>query len=248
MGNLSEEVHGFIQTAGRFLKLRYRLAAHEEEEVAQEISLQIAKVIKKDVPIEKKDAYIRAIARNVTASYLRRKKNLVSLDQLAEIDLDPPDQGPELSPLEAMIREENHKFLFEAITYLGEEFGRTLLAIHCERLSAKEVAEAEGVKLNTVYWRVSRAEEQLMGKLQQRFSTLFHAHRRQEEEPAKVRSYRQKREQFNAAEQQMLDLHFFEEKSPAAVVQQLLPGILPMSGQYRDFLGQVETLIAKATG
>ena len=230
------------------MKLRYRLAPHEEEEVALEISFQIAKVIQKDVLIEKKDAYIRAITRNVTASYLRKKKNLVSLDQLAEIDLDPPDRGPALSPLEEMIREENHRFLFEAITSLGDELGRTLLAIYLEGLSAKEVAEAEGVKLNTVYWRVSRAEEQLVGKLQQRFSTLFNAQQRQAEEPAHVVAYRQNRDQFSEGEQQMLDLHFFEKKGAAAVVQQLLPGVLPMSGQYRDFLGQVETLIAKATG
>ncbi len=229
------------------MKLRYRLAPHEEEEVALEISLQIAKVIQKDVPIEKKDAYVRAITRNVTASYLRKKKNLVSLDQLAEIDLDPPDRGPDLSPLEEMIREENHRFIFAAITSLGDEFGRTLMAVHCEGLSAKEVAEAEGVKLNTVYWRVSRAEEQLVGRLQQRFSTLFHAHQRQEEESPEVRAYRRGRDQFSEGEQQMLDLHFFEGKRAEAVVQQVLPGVLPMSGQYRGFLGEVEALIAKAT-
>jgi|GEM_PF-6648709 len=205
---MDDELRPLLESAARFLRTKYRLAEHEQEELEQEIALAVAKSAHRG-GVRDREAYARAIARNVAVTYFRRRKGVQSLDELEAYG----EPAPTPTSLEELIRRENHRELYRAIAGIGDDHRRVLLAVYCDGLDPERIAELEGIKPKSVYTRLSRAEAQLRAMLKPRFSTL-HRHWEKRIVVPKNRT---------PEERQVLELHATEGLDARAIARRLLP-------------------------
>ncbi|MBI2930820.1 MAG: sigma-70 family RNA polymerase sigma factor [Planctomycetes bacterium] len=238
----SSDVRSFLEAAGRFLAKRYRLAPHEEEELRQEVALAVADLIRKGTAVEHREAYARAIARNVAVDWLRRKRHVQSLDELRCGQGEEPTSPSAATPLEALIRSENERFLYAALMGLSGEYRRVLLAVHGEGLKPARIAAMEGIAPKTVYTRLARAEAELVAVLRRRFSTLYRGGERRRAERGESAAYRARRHEWSEGERQVLDLHFLEGKDARSIAAQLLPDAAAIEARIRE----IDDLIGRA--
>jgi RNA polymerase sigma-70 factor (ECF subfamily) len=223
MEDFADDLSLILQSAGKFLVRRYQLTQDEEEELRQEVALAISETLKKKVPIEAREAYVRAIARNVAVTYFRKKKRIASLDELRLLEVEPCSKDSSEEPLRRLIREENERLLFQALDSLSPEYRRVLLAVHLEGMDSATVAQAEGVKPKTIYTKLARAEAKLRERLKARFSTLYRGGGKRKGASSLKDAYVKCRDRWSLEERQVLDLHFLEGKDAPSIARQLLP-------------------------
>ncbi|MBI2930053.1 MAG: sigma-70 family RNA polymerase sigma factor [Planctomycetes bacterium] len=203
-----------LPLANRWLRSRFRLNAEEEQEIHQEVET----VLLQSREIHNREAFAAVVARNKTLQYLRDKKRCRSLDALLEAGylLRSESDSP---PLEQLVQEEAAKVIFDAIYALPADLRQTVLAVYFESLPAKDLAHIERTPLRTVYNRLARAEQILVGRLQRYFTTLARPHRPSE----RSRAYLKRRSEIDATRAMILDLHLLEGRSPEQILRRLIP-------------------------
>lgn len=129
------------------------------EDLVQEVMIRIYEGRRRYDPARPFAPWLYGIARHVWWDYLRRRGRLQVALRAAESaeDLDPPV----LDPLERSQAGEEAERVRRALERLPEEQRVTLLLRHFQGLSYEEIAEALGLPLGTVKWRIHDAMRKL---------------------------------------------------------------------------------------
>jgi RNA polymerase sigma factor (sigma-70 family) len=136
-------------------------AERDGEDIVQDVVLNLFTRADISIPVENITAYVYQALRNRVIDYLRKRKDMVSLDDgwtddekrtFSQILPDPQTNGiDEISRLE--IRED----LFEVLSVLNDEQREILVATELEGKTFQELASEWGVPLGTLLSRKSRA-------------------------------------------------------------------------------------------
>lgn len=111
------------------------------------------------------------IAMNVCLDELRKRKKVVSLDQMREnVGFDPPDPGKGI--YEKLEEKERKRLLREGLKQMPDEARALIVLRDMEGMAYDEIAVLLSLPLGTVKSRISRAREKLCGILQ-KSSELF---------------------------------------------------------------------------
>lgn len=99
--------------------------------------------------------WLHRVARNTAVSEVRRQKPTVGLDRL---DLQP-NEGPSQRRLSSLVAESH--MVESVIACLPEAFRTTVYLRDLERLSYQEIADKQGISINTVKSRLNRGRQLL---------------------------------------------------------------------------------------
>lgn len=127
------------------------------EDISQEVLVAVARSIHRYRGEAKFTTWLYSVARNVSVSHLRRTRPMG--------ELRPDDQFDDGARrrLSSLVTERD--VVREAIGSLPAKFGRTVLLRDIEGLSYAEIAEREGLEINTVRSRLSRGRAMLALRL-----------------------------------------------------------------------------------
>jgi RNA polymerase sigma-70 factor (ECF subfamily) len=78
---------------------------------------------------------------------------------------EPAERPPQPSPLDALIRDEEHRRLLDAVMDLRPEFREVILLRYLHSDSYREIAATLGVPISTVETRLHRARKELAARL-----------------------------------------------------------------------------------
>ena len=147
---------------------RWHFDAHTCEDVAQTVKVSIVQSIGRLQSEPSLPAFVKRICVNRCIDMLRRQLReqsrvcpLGRLDENGEwVDVDV-EAGAEFSPVFALQRAECASAVRAALARLDESDRACLLQFYVEGLSYKEMAERQGVTVNTVGSRLSRCLDKL---------------------------------------------------------------------------------------
>ncbi|MEM7275958.1 MAG: sigma-70 family RNA polymerase sigma factor [Actinomycetota bacterium] len=125
------------------------------EEVEQEVLIAIARSIHRYRGDAKFTTWLYALARNTAVSEIRRHKPTSTMDD----EVDDWDQRR----VSSLVAERD--LVREAVLSLPPAFRDTVLLRDVERLSYSEIAERQGLAINTVRSRLSRGRAMLAARL-----------------------------------------------------------------------------------
>lgn len=100
------------------------------------------------------------IAHNVCIDFLRKRRNVISLDTLREEGFDPTDPK-QLSPYAQLEQKERMALLHQAVQELPEEQKSVMVLRDFQDLSYDEISAALDIPLGTVKSRLKRAREKI---------------------------------------------------------------------------------------
>lgn len=104
--------------------------------------------------------WITRIAMNACTDFLRKRRNVVSLDAMRQDQgFDPPDASPGAYAL--LEEKERKRLLREALGLLPEDLRQMIVLRDIQGRSYEEIGEIMHIPLGTVKSRVSRAREKL---------------------------------------------------------------------------------------
>ena len=164
--NEREKLVGYVR---RFID---DTAERDGEDIVQDVILNLFNRADFTIPIENLTAYVYQALRNRTIDYLRRKREILSLDEGW-----PDDEGltlsqvlPELQSdrMDEISRLEIRQNLFKALSVLTDEQKEVLVATELEGRTFRELSEEWGVPIGTLLARKSRAIQ----KVKDTFSTF----------------------------------------------------------------------------
>lgn len=103
--------------------------------------------------------WIIRIAMNCCNDYLRRQKNVLSLDEMQETGFEARDASS--GPYGQLEDKERMRLLHQALRQLKEEYRRLIVLRDMQGFSYEELAETLNLNLGTVKSRLSRARKEL---------------------------------------------------------------------------------------
>lgn len=125
------------------------------EEVEQEVLIAVARSIHRYRGDSKFRTWLWSLARNTAVSELRRQRSSAELDEEAALW--------NQRRVSSLVAERN--LVREAVYSLPPVFRETVLLRDVERLSYSEIAERQGLEINTVRSRLSRGRALLAARL-----------------------------------------------------------------------------------
>ena len=140
-------------------------AERDSEDIVQDVVLNIFDRADITMPIENAAAYVYQALRNKVVDYLRKRRDMVSLDE-GWLD----DEGNVLlqvlpalriEAVDEISRMEMHEILFNALSVLNDEERDILTATELEGRTFQEIAEVSGTPLGTLLARKSRALQKI---------------------------------------------------------------------------------------
>jgi RNA polymerase sigma-70 factor (ECF subfamily) len=139
---------------------RLGVPAPDVDDAAQEVFLVVHRRLPQFEPRGSLKAWLFGIVARVASAHRRRLRRAPSNSGREEpID---PDRTPSLSPAgeEAMAESEAVAVLHELLDGLEDDKRAVFVLAELEQMTAPEIAEALGVKLNTVYGRLRQARRE----------------------------------------------------------------------------------------
>jgi len=127
------------------------------EEVEQDVLIAVARSIHRYRGESQFTTWLYALARNTAISEVRRHKPTTAMENEADYG------SAEQRRVSSLIAERD--LIREAVLSLPEVFRETVLLRDVERLSYSEIAERQGLTINTVRSRLSRGRAQLAARL-----------------------------------------------------------------------------------
>ena len=140
-------------------------AERDGEDIVQEVALNIFNRADITIPIENVAAYVYQALRNKVIDYLRKRRDMVSLDDgwmddeettLLQTLPDPQTDG--MHGLSWMEAREN---LFKVLSVLNDEQRAILIATDLEGKTFQELSEEWVIPLGTLLARKSRAHQKI---------------------------------------------------------------------------------------
>jgi len=135
----------------------YRLGCHPNwvEDLVQEVMIRLYQARHRYDPSRPFSAWLYGIARNVWRDHARRRGR----EEGHVTALESPEEIPSTAadPLERSQQGEEAERVRRALQRLPEEERMTLILRHYQGLTYEEIAEALGVPLGTVKWRIHDA-------------------------------------------------------------------------------------------
>jgi RNA polymerase sigma-70 factor (ECF subfamily) len=140
-------------------------AERDGEDIVQDVILNIFIRADFTIPIENLTAYVYQSLRNRIVDYLRKKKDMVSLDEQAfdNQDLTLADllPDPRFDPVHEDLRLEIRQRLFQALSELNEDQRAVIVASEFEGRTFQELSEEWNVPLGTLLARKSRGLQKI---------------------------------------------------------------------------------------
>jgi RNA polymerase sigma factor (sigma-70 family) len=136
-------------------------AERDGEDIVQDVALNIFYRADITIPIENITSYVYQALRNKVIDYLRKRRDIVSLDdgwmdegETTLLQTLPDPQSDGTKEISRMVAREN---LFRALAMLDDDQRSILIATELEGKTFQELAEQSGVPLGTLLARKSRA-------------------------------------------------------------------------------------------
>ena len=146
---------------------KWKFDPHAQDDLAQEIRAEAIEKGLFDEPREKVPAYVRrlAVSRCVDAirKRVRRHEMMPDVDPHSHIFKVATDA--DYDPVQEMIAIEQHEALRALLQELGEPCTSTLIDCYLRGMKYREIAENQGVNINTVATRLARCMELLKKKV-----------------------------------------------------------------------------------
>ena len=141
--------------------LSYVKNEEDAEELMMDTFAKLA-VDKPDFEIRKNGSFkswLYAIARNNALMHIRRHKmEAVPLEEETISDADTPES--------ALLKDEQNKTLYKALSSLKPEYRRALMLLYIEGLAYEEIAKAMGLRIRQVYNLIERGKKSLKKTLE----------------------------------------------------------------------------------
>ena len=135
------------------------------EDIVQDIILNLFNRADFTIPIENLTAYVYRALRNRTIDYLRRKREILSLDEgwsdEEGLTLSQVLPEPRSDCMDEISRLEIRQSLFKALSVLTDEQKEVLVATELEGRTFRELSEEWGVPIGTLLARKSRAIQKI---------------------------------------------------------------------------------------
>lgn len=141
--------------------LSYVKNEEDAEELMMDTFAKLA-VDKPDFEIRKNGSFkswLYAIARNNALMHIRRHKmEAVPLEEETISDADTPES--------ALLKDEQNKTLYKALSSLKPDYRRALMLLYIEGLTYEEIAKAMGLRVRQVYNLIERGKKSLKKTLE----------------------------------------------------------------------------------
>lgn len=142
------------------LILRMLGNADDAEDVTQEVFLRAHRSLNRFKGNARFSTWIYRIATNVSLDELRRRKPVVSLEQLsADSSWEPAAGDPEGNPERLMQRRATQEAVQAALLAMPAHYRVLVVLRHMEGLSYEEIARVVGCSVNALNVRLHRARE-----------------------------------------------------------------------------------------
>jgi RNA polymerase sigma-70 factor (ECF subfamily) len=140
---------------------RLGVPAPDVDDAAQEVFLVVHRRLPQFEPRGSLKAWLFGIVARVASAHRRRLRRAAPTSAGREEPIDP-DRTPSLSPAgaEAMAESEAVAVLHALLDGLDDDKRAVFVLAELEQMTAPEIAEALGVKLNTVYGRLRQARRE----------------------------------------------------------------------------------------
>jgi len=140
-------------------------AERDGEDIVQDVILNLFNRADFTIPIENLTAYVYQALRNRTIDYLRRKREILSLDEgwsdEETLTLSQVLPEPQSDRMDETSRLEMRQNLFKALSVLNDEQKEVLVATELEGRTFRELSEEWGVPIGTLLARKSRAIQKI---------------------------------------------------------------------------------------
>lgn len=143
----------------------FLLSYVSNEEDAEELLMDTFAKLAVDKPdFEKRHdgsfkSWLYAIARNNALMHIRRHKmQAVPLDEEVISEADTPES--------ALIKDEQNRTLYKALSVLKPDYRRALMLLYIEGLTHEEIVQAMGIKLRQLYNLIDRGKKALKKTLE----------------------------------------------------------------------------------
>ncbi len=136
-------------------------AERDGEDIVQDVALNLFSRADVLMPIETLSSYVYQSLRNRVIDYLRRRKNVVSLDESID-DEGEPSLAPQLSETLLDVEERATRFelrskIYEAIESLPDEQKAVIIETEVNGRSFRDLSDEWGIPMGTLLARKSRA-------------------------------------------------------------------------------------------
>jgi RNA polymerase sigma-70 factor (ECF subfamily) len=136
---------------------------HSADDVVQEIFLVVHRRLADFEERDRTVAWLYAIVIRVVRQYRRttRRKSPTYGPGATIVDPDTLVDGRRPSPHEMAEREQAIRLLYAALDQMNDDRREVFVLSELEQLSAPEIAEALSINVNTIYWRLATARQEL---------------------------------------------------------------------------------------
>ncbi|MBW1803711.1 MAG: RNA polymerase sigma factor [Deltaproteobacteria bacterium] len=159
LGNERERLVGYVR---RFID---DTAERDGEDIVQDVILNLFNRADVTIPIENVTAYVYRALRNRIIDYLRKKRDVVSLDEefsrTEDLTLSDILPDPRSDRFDDESRLEIRQHLFKALSILNDEQRAVIIETELEGRTFKELSEEWGVPVGTLLARKSRAIQKI---------------------------------------------------------------------------------------
>jgi RNA polymerase sigma-70 factor (ECF subfamily) len=136
-------------------------AESDGEDIVQDVALNLFSRADVLMPIETLSSYVYQSLRNRVIDYLRRRKNVISLDESID-DEDEPSPAPQLSETLHDVEKQATRFelrskIYEAIDSLPDEQKAVFIETEVNGRSFRDLSDEWGIPTGTLLARKSRA-------------------------------------------------------------------------------------------
>ena len=163
------EANDFIEMAAPFEKSLYLTcysllkSRQDAEDALQETMLRAFRSFSNFRRNAKIQTWLRKIAVNVCIDMTRKRKNILSIDELTEEGSEQKDSSP--GPYEQLERAERMRILSEALDEMKPEARNLILLRDVQGISYEEIADILDQPVGTVKSGLNRARHSLQKKL-----------------------------------------------------------------------------------
>ena len=165
----SSQADDFIQAAQPYEKTLYTTCLNmlrnkeDAEDALQETMLKAFRSWSTFRADSQLLTWLRRIAVNVCIDMCRKKRNVLSIDDLQDEGTEPPDHSA--GPYEKLEQAERMRILGQALTYMEPKAKALIMLRDIQNLSYEEIAQTLEQPVGTVKSGLSRAREKLRRQL-----------------------------------------------------------------------------------